>query len=305
MVTPVAIPIPALVVSAQPEVRELVSGMLRFAGYHVHCPTSPRNAIDAAAQPGVELIVFDLDYGSFTPELLLDQPALPASSVPPWMLDRQDLRGRFDVVLIGSTPLSEREIAGRGRLGRSVSFTEKPVDFFDFRRALARFVARVQPTMPRPAGTTGAMLAVPSRQELERAVTTPLGPGRYAASAVARPGSEHRADHRFWWQADAVLLGRTEERARIVEISRVGLRVEKQGRELNRGSVVEVAFVERLETGRGVLVVGIRARGRVVWTAEGMSHVHAGLALEAVEPLSEYIQLLVALRALSREGEGG
>ena len=299
MTTPAAILVPALVVTPDPAVRELVGGMLRFAGYHVHAPRSPRDAVDAVGQPGVELVVFDLDFGSFTPEMLLTQPSLPSGSVPAWMLDRPDLRGRFDLVLLGAEVPTEQELARYLGLGRTIAYTTRPVVLASFRKALARFVARVQPTLVRPAGATGTMLAVPAPEDLEPVEPVQgLRAGRYAAGAPARPGSEHRADRRFDWTADAVLLGQTEERAEIVEISRVGLRLRKRGRELNRGSLVEVAFVKRIETRRGPQVFGIRARGRVVWTAEGMADLHAGLSLEAVEPLGDFIQLLVSLRSL-------
>ncbi len=286
-----------LVVTPDPAVRELVGGMLRFSGYGMQAPASPREAIEAATGGGVEAVVFDLDYGSFTPELLLSAPAAPIASAPAWMVDRPDVRGRFDLVLVSSTPLPQDRLAAYLGLGRSVAVTPRPVTLFEFRRAMSRFQARVAPTLPRAVGDTGVMMSVPSVEELEAVEPGQLR-GRYAANARARPGSEHRADRRFSWDGDAVLLGQAEEPARIVEISRVGLRIRKRGRELNPDATIEVAMVERVETPRGSVVVGLRARGRVVWTAEGMTDVHAGLSLEAVEPLGEFIQLLVGLRAV-------
>ncbi len=290
-----------VIISPDPAVREVVAGMLRFGGHSCCAPETPRESIVAASQPGVEGVVFDLDYGDFTPEHLAVAPSAADPSVPPWAEAPKPKRGAFDLVLTGTHAPSASRLARYAGVARTAAFTPKPLVLHEFRKALARFIARVEPTLIRPAGATGTMLAVPGPGELEPVEGhSGMRQGRYASGGGSAVGSEHRVDQRFEWGADAVLLGKVEERVRIVEISRAGLRLQKTGRELTRGSVVEVAFVERVETPRGPQTVGIRARGRVVWTAEGMAHVHAGLDLEAVEPLGEFIQLLASLHAIDR-----
>ncbi len=216
-----------VIISPDPALREVVAGMLRFGGHSCCAPETPHDAILAVSQPGVEGVVFDLDYGDFTPEQLPVAPQAADPSIPPWAEAPKPKRGTFDLILTGTRRPSPAALARYAGVARSAAFTEKPLVLHQFRKALARFVARGEPTLLRPAGATGTMLAVPSPADLQpRAGHTGMRQGRYG-SAV---GSEHRVDQRFDWEADAVLLGKVEERVKLVEISHACLRLHKTGR---------------------------------------------------------------------------
>ncbi len=290
-----------LVVTPDPELRSLACGMLHFSGYRTAVATTPRQAVNLVEEHGVEGIFFDVEYGGFSPALLLRPPeSQDVHESMEWLRDREDLSGRRHLFLCGRRPPAREYMAEAASLGRSVSFLGRPFGLHDFRVALAAFTAEHVPSPARAAGATGTLLAVPSPQD----VAPPAGyedprAGRYGTAQRRGRGTEHRLDLRFEWTCSAVILGREEEPAEICEISRAGLRIRKAGRELSPGSQCELSFVTPIHRGRERGLVGIRALGDVVWSAEGMTHIEAGITLRTVQPLADYISLLVSLYAAS------
>ncbi len=283
-----------LVATPDPALRALVCAMLHFSGYRSLPTATPREAIEAAGEHGVEGVFLDLDHPGLTLEALLRPPA--SGPAPDWLQDRDDLSGRLHLILCGHHRPSPNQAARAGELGKSVSFLGLPFGLHPFRAALSLFAAEHPPSPARPAGATGTLLALPSRDDVAPPpeFRDPRA-GSYGGPNGSLRGAEHRRDIRFEWSCGAVLLGKTEERVEICEVSRTGLRVRKSGRELVPGTHCEISFVARLESARGADFVGVRALGQVVWAAEGPTWIEAGITLHAVQPLPEYIALLVSL----------
>jgi hypothetical protein len=286
-----------LVVSPDPTVRATACAMLHFSGYRSLVAETPRLAMSYVSQHGVEGVFFDLDFAGFTPTLLLEpSTAEGMDTSAEWLTGSGDHVGQRHLVLCGERRVTPDQIADAAEVGKTVTFLAKPFGLHPFRTALSHFTAEHSPSPARPAGATGAMLALPSRSDVE----PPLGfqdprAGRYGGGISTGRGTEHRRDVRFEWSCSAVVLGREEERAEICEISRTGLRIRKPGRELPAGTHCEISFVARIPTSRGDEYIGIRALGQVVWTAEGMTQIEAGITLHAVQPLTDYISLLANL----------
>lgn len=286
-----------LVVTPDDELRDRARAMLHFCGYRTLAPLSPRDAVEQVGAHGVEAVLFDLDYGAFDPSTLLGPPheEQDVHVSAEWLADRQDLRGARHLILTSrSRPTEEQQRVARS-VGRSVTLVAQPLDLFALRCALEPFSKEHAPSPARPAGATGTMLAIPTRED----VAPPAGyqdprRGRHAA-AIAQRGSEHRSDIRFEFSCGAVLLGASEERAQITELSRRGMRVRKTGRELNAGTHVEIAFVAYVAGPAEPRYLGVRALGQVVWTSEGATFIEAGITLHAVQPLPDYITVLVSL----------